>query len=67
LIRQVMRGESQRTKGSLHASVRESIRLKRRFKVIGNVELTPGATPKSGPSGDVKLTDAGQGLQRTAA
>ena len=49
LIRQVMCGRLPRTKGSLHASVRESIRLKRRFKVIGNVELTPGATRKRWP------------------
>jgi hypothetical protein len=49
LIRQVMRDVLPHTKGSLHASVRESIRLRGRFKVIGNVELTPGATQKSGP------------------
>jgi len=45
--------------------VRESIRLGRRFKVNWKRRTAPVATRMSGPSGHAKLSERGQGIQRT--
>ena len=49
LIRQVMCGRLPRTKGSLHASVRESIRLRGRFKVKWKRRTYTGSYPEEWP------------------